>query len=476
MQVKPPPPDSLKHLLDNILYPTIQTPGEMHPLACRTAEAKIKRRYGDGYVEAPKNFDPKTTYSEIVALQAAGALDQLSPRSRRQAPWVLFYDMPHKPTLGQAPDIVNGLFDLFAKSGRPSLVVSTLHCFLRDYPRDWSTFDLLRTGLERLLGARDDRRIHTLDRVRRNFLLEEDGPARLAKVLLIGEGDIAAGMAEAKLINELEAGKFTQACFAEMCRQVRKNLSAGSLTFADLKRFLVYATKGGDLRFPAMSADLANCLLEPLDVASPPAGLKDTVQGFLLKHLRDPRLARERWLGVSDQAKGVILRWLVGATLEDFFHVLDRTAPGTEGGRRWTYRRAFWGAYNKKRLISDAWIALGPSAKDLIRRGGGSDVLKYGALEGAGASDCLLLLRIGNLTIAEWSHMGSCRIWHAASKTKPEMYRYRYTKSSIVYSSPDETVRHAGAENGVWQLKLASYIRTHTGADVRESDYKLRGW
>lgn len=476
MPAKPPPPDSLRYLLDNDHSSTVPAQGEMRPLACLAVESKIRRRYGDGYVEAPKNFDPATTYNEIVALHAAGAIDQISPRARRQAPWVLFYDMPQKPTLGHAPDIVNGLFKLFAESGRPSLVVSTLHCFLRDYPRGWATFDLLRTGLERLLEARADRRIHTLDRVRRNFLLEEDGPARLAKIILLGDGDIAAGMAEAKLINELEAGQFAQACFAEMCEQIRKGLKAGRLTFADLKRFLVYAAKGDDLRFSAIRAKLANCLLEPLDVASPPAGLKDTVKSFLLHHLRDPRLAKDKWLEVSDQAKGVILRWLVGATLEDFFHVLDRTAPGTEGGRRWTYRRAFWGAYNKKRLISDAWIALGPSAKDLVRRGGGSDVLKYGALEGAAASDCLLLLRVGNLTIAEWSHMGSCRIWHAASKTKPEMYRYRYTKSSIVYSSPDETVRHAGAERGVWQKEIADYIRTHTGADVRESDYKLRGW
>lgn len=476
MPAKSPPPDSLRYLLENERFSTVQPQGEMRPLACLSAESKIRRRHGDSAVETPKNFDPKATYGEIVALHAAGALNQLSPRSRRQAPWVLFYDMPRKPTLGQAPDIVTGLLKLFAESGRPSLVVSTLHCFLRDYPQDWPTFDLLRTSLVKLLEAREDRRVHTLERVRRNFLLEKNGPARLAKVLLLGEGDIAAGMAEAKLVNELEAGKFTQACFGALCEQIRKDLKAGRLAFADLKRFLVYAAKGDDLRFPTMSADLANCLLEPLDVATPPAGLKDAVQTFLLNHLRDPRLAKERWLGVSDQAKGVILRWLVGATLEDFFHVLDRTAPGTDGGRRWTYRRAFWGAYNKKRLISDAWIALGPSAKNLVRHGGASDVLKYGALEGASASDCLLLLRVGNLTIAEWSHVGACRIWRAMNKTKPELYKYRYYKSSIVNSSPDEAIRHAGAENGVWQQKVASYIRLHTGAEIREYDYKLRGW
>lgn len=474
MAVKPPP-DSLKHLLDSEQYALITVAREARPLACHSMEAPLNRKYGDADVPPPKDFNPKTAYNEIVALHAAGALDQISPRSLRQAPWVLFYDMPRKPTLGQDPQIAKAVLRLFAVRGRPSLALATLHCFLREYPQEWATFDVLRSGIDKLLELKPDRRVRTLERVRRNFLLEKNGAARLAKVVLLGESDIAAGMAEAKLTGELETGRFAQAFFSEMCQQVRKELKAERLTYADLSRFLVYAAKGEELRFPDMRAELANSLLEPLDVSAPPAGIQGAVQAFLLQHLRDPRLARERWIGVSEVAKSVILRWLVGATLDDFFHVLDRTAPGTEGGRRWTYRKAFWGAYNKKRLISDAWIALGPSAKDLVRRGGASDVLRYGALEGATASDCLLILRVGNLTIAEWSHMGSCRIWRAMNKTKPDMYRYRYTKSAIVNSSPDETVRHGGAQSGHWQLALATYIRHHTGAEVRASDYMPRG-
>jgi hypothetical protein len=383
--------------------------------------------------------------------------------------------MRGKPTLGQDPQITKAILKLFAARGRPSLALAVLHCFLREYPQDWTTFDVLRIGIDNLLELKPDRRVQTLDRVRRNFLLEKNGAARLSKVVILGEGDITTSMADAKLTGELEAGRFAQSCFEEMCQHVRKELKAERLTFADLKRFLVFAAKGEALRFPAMSAEIANCLLEPLDVSAPPGGIQGAVQAFLLQHLRDPRLTRDRWLGVSEVAKSVILRWLVGATLDDFFHVLDRTAPGTEGGRRWTYRKAFWGAYNKKRLISDAWIALGPSAKDLVRRGGASDVLRYGALEGATASDCLLLLRVGNLTIAEWSHMGSCRIWRAMNKSKPEMYRYRYTKAAIVNSSPDETVRHGGAQSGHWQLALATYVRHHTGAEVRASEYMPKG-
>lgn len=472
------PPDSLRDLLQGKNYPVLISRPDMHPLACERALSQIRRKHGDTEAVRPKNFNPITTYEEITGLHAAGALGNLSPRSLRQAPWVCFYPINDRPVLGQDIGIVRALLKLFADRGRPSLVLALLHCFLRDYPQDWQTFDTLRVGIEKLLEAKQDRRVITLERVLRNFLLKADGPARLAKVVVMNERSIIEEMTAAKLTGELQAGGFSRACFTEMYRHIQKELEAERLTTIDLKRFLDYAAHGEDLRYPAARADLANCLLEPFREEEPRAEIKGAIQGFLLRHVHDPRLNPARWVGVSEAARGVMMRWLVGATLEDFFHVLDRTAPGTEQGRRWTYRKAFWGAYNKKRLISDAWIALGPDAKDLIKRTGSSDVLRYGKLEGATNVDCLLLLQVGNLTVAEWSHTGSCRVWLSTNKTKPDLYKWRYFKSSIMSSSPDNAIRHAGAQSGHWQHELAALIRYHTGADVRQSDYmpRSRSW
>ena len=466
---------ALRHILDDRAYPALNAQREMRPLACEGALTQLRRRHGDTDVVRPRQFNPLTTYEEISSLYAAGALDSISPRSLKQAPWVCFFQVADKPILGKDTGLTKAMLRLFKDRGRPLLVMSLLHCFLRDYPQEWTTFDTWRSGIEELLSAKDDRRALTLDRVRRNFLLEKDGPARLAKVVLMNDGRIDDAMASAKLGGELAAGGFARTCFSEMCRHIRRELGTIRITKPDLQRFLDYAANQDDLRFPSQRADLANSLLEPLSVDEPEVAIKGAIQGFMLKHLHDPRLSKERWLGVSETSRNVILRWLVGATLEDFFHVLDKTAPGTEQGRRWTYRKAFWSAYNRKRLISDAWIALGPDAKLLIKRAGSSDVLRYGRLDGATAVDCLLLLRVGNLTIAEWSHTGSCRVWLSNNKLRPELYKWRYLKSSITSSSPDEAIRHAGAQTGHWQNELASLIRRHTGADVKQIEYMPRG-
>lgn len=467
---------TLKQLLNDRQYQVIAPVPNFRPLHSERMAAQLNRKHGDTEAVRPKDFNPKTTYEEIVALHGtAGSLDALSARSMRQAPWVCFFPIEGKPTLGREPGMVNALLDAFAARGRPSLALGLLHCFLRDYPDDWRTFEDLRKGTKALLEAKPDRRVHALDRANRYFLLDKDGPTRLARVILLNPGDIRETMAAARLVGELEAGQFTQACFGEMCRLVRTELKAGRLEQADLTRFLDYAGKGDFLRFPALKTELANCLLEPLDAQEPEVALKGLIQGFLIRHLHDPRLAPGKWVGVSETARNVILRWLVGATLEDFFHVLDKTAPGTEQGRRWTYRKSFWRAFNRKRYITDAWIALGPGAKTLVRRSQANEVLKYGTLEGGSPEDCLLLLRIGNLTIVEWSHTGMCRFWLAANKTRPEFYKYRYYKSAISSSHPDKSTRHAGAQTGHWQADFAAFIASNTGARVTRSEYMPKG-
>jgi hypothetical protein len=170
-----------------------------------------------------------------------------------------------------------------------------------------------------------------------------------------------------------------------------------------------------------------------------------------------------------------MLRWLAGATLEDFLEILDRTAPAwTDDARRWRYRKAFWLAYHRKGYIRDAWIAVGLNAKRVLTRIHDSVQLSYADLEGAGSNDSLLLLRIGTLTIAEWSHVGACRLWKAGNPNKPSLYRHTYKKQET-NRLPSEAVVHANAEAYLWQGRVSEYIRGQTGAVISQSDYTVRG-
>ena len=64
--------------------------------------------------------------------------------------------------------------------------------------------------------------------------------------------------------------------------------------------------------------------------------------------MKDPRLTQSGWTSVSPAAKDVMLRWMVSASLEDFFALIARRAQEDH----WRYRKAFWSAYLKRDYIA----------------------------------------------------------------------------------------------------------------------------
>ena len=94
------------------------------------------------------------------------------------------------------------------------------------------------------------------------------------------------------------------------------------------------------------------------------------------------------------------------ATLSQFLEVVDRVAER----QQWHYRRAFWTAYIERRVVSNAWVAFGTTGAQVARRlaDDSADTLMrhFAALGGAGTDQAVLLLHIGDLIIADWSHNG----------------------------------------------------------------------
>ena len=120
-----------------------------------------------------------------------------------------------------------------------------------------------------------------------------------------------------------------------------------------------------------------------------------------------PRLHPGQWGSVDDAAKIVIRRWLTENSLEQFLRVVDRVAPTYQ----WTHRRAFWNAYFKKGYVLDAWVAFGRDGAKLARSVAADrqeDVgMAYGQLyRPPNSKQAVLLLRIGDLLVADWSRLG----------------------------------------------------------------------
>jgi hypothetical protein len=118
-------------------------------------------------------------------------------------------------------------------------------------------------------------------------------------------------------------------------------------------------------------------------------------------------------------------------------------------------------------VINDAWVALAYNVDAAAQRQMGASRDSYGRLDGYNVqrNHAALLLRIGHLVIADWSHNGKFRVWHLAGAFRefaPTLYQKRYTGEALRRVADFEGA-HSGAENGSWQQKLAKYIRDNTG-------------
>ena len=202
-------------------------------------------------------------------------------------------------------------------------------------------------------------------------------------------------------------------------RHVSNLLRSDKMELSVLERVFAFITEeSGQFRFPEKSREIANHLLLPLANENPSPEIQDRIREFLLSHLGDPRITPDSWQGVAWSAREVMLRWLVGVALEDFFRLLDAIALD----RHWRYRKAFWSAYLERDRITDAWVILGSRVRDVAWASlseGAEHYAGFRKRSGVQSNHSVLLLKVGPLTVSEWSHDGSCRVWLSDNQYAP---------------------------------------------------------
>jgi hypothetical protein len=252
-------------------------------------------------------------------------------------------------------------------------------------------------------------------------------------------------------------------------------------------RLIDWAQKlGVDVVQTEHRVSLAEALLLPWAEATPPDLHRARITDYLLKRYGHPKKKNPqekedpqavfRWRGVSDRAGAVLNRWLDGDTIRIFVHVLEKTADKT-----WSFRRRFWMAYYDAGYIDAAWLALGPEALEraLEFRQGGTGI-EFGKLEGIFAQNqSVLLLRIGSLVFAEWSHKGSLRAFEEGSRGAPRLYLDSYDGASLRESQSLDfhgglkarpQLFHWHSESGWWQRTARDFIRRQTGIQMSDRD------
>jgi hypothetical protein len=243
----------------------------------------------------------------------------------------------------------------------------------------------------------------------------------------------------------------------------------------------------GTLIFSDRRAEMVRAVVLPFGDRMPPPSDRDLMVSFLIGRFGDPRVApAAEWIGMDDVAD-VIRRWLTDQSLRQFFDVLDRIAQPSH----WRYRRAFWQAYfeHEPSLIRNAWVVFGTDGAAEAKRSFGNDV-RFGVFRPGGRKQVLrghavLLLDMGQCIVADWSHTGYCTIWPISDPKRPrDLNAETYTTTEVGRPLPKDLSEanvnrhdmfsHVGAENYVWQDRVAGRLHQLIGVRVPQYAYRVR--
>lgn len=439
-----------------------------HEPRCHRAADEVARTHAlSGVAPAPPDLDAiATRIRETIHRDGVRAL----PRR------VLKY-APHCLWAGEAPiaehdaTATRRIVEAIAERGRRSLIATLAVSYLRYYKPARAGIGLVGRSLQHLApwaGSGIAGLASDLD-----VFDPENGPDHLARRALAHEATPAEILQSYGLTGDtLSAGLAAKAARQGMARiadELGRTRTDNAVARADY-----WAFRQGEARFDGAPVALARTLVEPFLDQDPGPDLRQTILNTLLNRLNDPRLYAQNWIQVPktrDRVRG----WLTEQSLHQFLDVVDRTAqPG-----HWKYRRAFWKAFYDAGLIEEAWVAFGPDGQREARRAFGKQA-SFGALEQAGKvverGHAVLLMRIGTLTICDWSHNGRCIIWPQSDNNAPKLYYRSYRSGNLApANAPDggHSVTHHASNNYTWQRQISSFIRQKIGVSVAERDFQV---
>ncbi|EME68214.1 hypothetical protein H261_19486 [Paramagnetospirillum caucaseum] len=298
-----------------------------------------------------------------------------------------------------------------------------------------------------------------------------NAPSQLAKyVRRSKEMPAADAMEAAGLGGTLYGCKLAGHAYIAAANGLKTFISNNPSSLPAIRRFASWGVVDSRFAFDGTSgaaARMAEAMLLPWVDRQPPDDVRSFIESHLLALLHDLRIERSRWLDVAEDAKRVMRRWLTRASLEQFLDVVDRTAQT----HMWAARRKFWNAYYENKFMLEAWVAFAKDGADLAKRLAAEKenpaIGNFGLLE-SGARDktqAVLIMQIGELLVADWSHNGKCHVWLSGNPSAPKLYR-SYSREDLVTGSDFEKM-HLGA----WQSDVHEYIRRNTGIRMMSRDY-----
>ena len=408
-------------------------------------------------------------------VEAARTLDdfRVSKRDLRDAPWLMW---GVSEPLVALPGLLQSVEAQALQSYRAA--TSLIDAWLMHFTPTGASGDAGGPAIRRVLAGNVHHRLSLWRDADRSLRLFDasSGPGMVADKILSVADPVGSVLERAGLDDPSRAvGGYLRAVFL---RTVEKALS-GPPDADHLARLTDFLILDGKLRFrePAAMHLVAKVLLAPWsrNQSAPQESHRIATRNFLLNHLGDPRLNPKHWPDRNSVETKLMLRWMARASFRAFFDLIDETASD----EHFQERKAFWSAYLERNRVDDVWLALGSqihsSAKSVRDLNGA-----YGRLRGTAGSDAILLLKIGNIVLCEWSSVGKLRAWQSDWKNAPGLGQFEYTRQDVdgkglpfpvtatnKTGAPDGNgLIHFGGEIGRWQSSAAELIRRKTGVTI----------
>ncbi|BCW87126.1 hypothetical protein sos41_02520 [Alphaproteobacteria bacterium SO-S41] len=388
------------------------------------------------------------------------------------------------PLAASRPVLTALLAEIERRSAR-SAVFRVVGAYLTRFSKDLPALDLVASFLRRGVGAHD-----WLWRKRSEdyaLFAPNDGPVKVAAAIL-GSNELPVRvLSDCGLEQTGDTSNFAEAAFVAACVSVRTSRSAG--IEAAQKRLMVWGEKGGaageaQLIYPKAWDHLADALFLPWEDREPSDDHKRLLVDFAISVAGDPRLVdpraslrlkRAAWSSETKRTQTILRRWLIRAAFRQFFDFVDAVAEPLP----WAYRRAFWNSYLEANYVSDAWVVFGAHsarlAEDAARSTKDSSLLQFGTVRrggGRGPRQSALLLRIGTLVIADWSHSGKYNIWDSSNPSSPKFYLKEYDADSLNFAPLSGS--HWGPMELRWQHRVADEVFSRTRLRTPEQNWKPR--
>ncbi|MEA1071740.1 EH signature domain-containing protein [Sphingomonas sp. LY160] len=442
--------------------------GQVEPVLLRTAVSAIKREESDSKAQLEATAELQ---SRLFKLHEQGSLGRLSRRDLREGCKVVLH--PPLP-LAANLDVLEALFAQVEQQQRRAAFFATIEAYVDGFsPEDPAVLGLaqkLRSLSSRWRWRPTDQwpsRLQEFD-----LLDPTKAPEAIARAVLASGEGWRQLLARAGLDTVgRRLGGLMEAAFRYACGLVRR--MRGQDAISGQRTLIQWAEdETKHFAYPRAWPAFVEASLTPWASDEPSDHHKRVLIDMLDQFGGgDPRSNPQRWRTIEEQAPAayaVLLRWLTRASVLQFFDVVDRLMPSHEAKLMWAYRRAFWTSY----LISDgrtptidaAWVAFGSQGANLANRvareSGDPSYKSFGRQQDKAPDQAALIIKMGDMTIVEWSHSAKYQVWQRGEKGAPKLFEKIYPYGAL-YSAPLQD-SHVSPSTYSWQKRLAKIIEGKT--------------